>query len=315
MPRFRTKALIGAVCFIPWTALCLAQAAKPPATDASPQHALALAKNNHCKEALPLLKKSFALGSPKEQRKEIGEAGVRCAMFVDQPDAAVDFLRMLNRDFPTDPDVLYLSVHTYSDLSTRASAELATKHADSYQAHELNAEALEVQGKWQDAEKEYRWVLDKNPNLPGIHFRIGRLLLSVPNPPPDTPEKAKKEFEAELAIDPTNAGAEYVLGELDRQQNSFDDAVKHFTKATKLDPTFGAAYLGLGATLMAQKNYTEAIPPLEIAVKLQPGNPAAHYNLATAYSRAGRKMEADREFAIHNQMMKRSGGAPEQANQ
>jgi Tfp pilus assembly protein PilF len=151
--------------------------------------------------------------------------------------------------------------------------------------------------------------LDKNPKLPGIHFRIGRLLLSVPNPSPDVADKARKEFEGELAIDPTNAGAEYVLGELDRQSSTFDSAVQHFTKATKLDPSFAAAYLGLGVSLMSEKDYSDAIAPLETAVKMQPANPSAHYSLATAYSRAGRKSDADREFAIHSQMMQRTGGA------
>ena len=54
---------------------------------------------------------------------------------------------MLSRDFPHDPDVLYLAVHAYSDLSTRASQELAQSARTSYQAHELNAEALEIGGK------------------------------------------------------------------------------------------------------------------------------------------------------------------------
>ena len=43
--------------------------------------------------------------------------------------AALDFLRVLNREFPADPDVLYLSVHTYSDLSSRAASELAARPA------------------------------------------------------------------------------------------------------------------------------------------------------------------------------------------
>lgn len=280
----------------------------------TPQHALALANSGHCKEALPLLKKGIAPGSPQNQHHDVGMAGVRCAMFTDKPDAALEFLRALNREFPNDPDVLYLSVHTYSDLSTRAASELASKAGSSYQAHELNAEALEMQGKWQDAEKEYRSVLEKNPRLPGIHFRIGRLLLSVPNPPADVAQKAKQEFVEELAIDPNNAGAEYVLGELARQANAYDEAVQHFSKATKLDPSFAAAYLGLGTSLISQKNYADAITPLETAVKLQPANPAGHYNLATAYSRSGRKADADREFAIHNEMMQRSGGAAAPAN-
>jgi tetratricopeptide (TPR) repeat protein len=312
MPSFGSQRRLILVLLVAYASVAAAQVSPNPTI--SPQHALELAREGHCKEALPLLKKSISPTTAKDTQKDVGLAGVRCAMFSDQPDAALDFLRMMNRDFPNDPDVLYLSVHTYSDLSARASAQLATKAGNSYQAHELNAEALETQGKWQDAEKEYRWVLEKAPKAPGIHFRLGRLLLSVPNPLPENTEKAKKEFEAELAIDPANAGAEYVLGELDRQSNDYDGAVQHFTKATKLDRSFAAAYLGLGVSLMSQKNYTDAIAPLETAAKMQPENPAVHYSLATAYSRAGRKVDADREFAIHNQMLQRTGGAPVQTS-
>jgi tetratricopeptide (TPR) repeat protein len=143
---------------------------------------------------------------------------VRCAMVMNQFDAAEDFLRILNREFPGDPEVLYTAVHTYSDLATKASQDLATHAPNSAQAHELSAESLEMQGKWEQAAKEYQKVLQQNPRLPGIHFRMGRLLLSEPNPPPDAAEQAKKEFQQELEIDPSNAGAEYVLGELARQQ-------------------------------------------------------------------------------------------------
>jgi len=94
-------------------------------TSASGKKSIELAKTGHCKEALPLLKKSSVSVSDKDLKREIGFAGVRCAMFADEPDAAIDFLRFLNREFPRDPDVLYLTVHTYSDLSTRASSELA----------------------------------------------------------------------------------------------------------------------------------------------------------------------------------------------
>ena len=163
---------------------------------------------------------------------------------------------------------------------------------------ELNAEALEIQGKWDEAAKEYRLVLQKNPRLPGIHFRLGRLLLSRPNPGPTVAEDAKKEMQQELEIDPTNAGAEYVLGELARQAQDLDEAVKHFSKATELNPNFADAYLGLGMALLAEKKYPEAVAPLEKAVKLQPANPAGHYSLATDYSRTGRREDADREFAL-----------------
>ena len=184
--------------------------------------------------------------------------------------------------------------------------ELAQYARSSYQAHELNAEALEVQGKWDDAAKEYHAVLEQNPHLPGIHFRLGRLLLSKPNPRPEVAEEAKKEMEQEIDIDPSNAGAEYVLGELARQAGQWPEAVEHFSRASKLDAGFGDAFLGLGSSLMSEKKFSEAIAPLETAVKLEPANPTAHYSLAVAYTRSGRKQEGEKEFAIHRQMVQNS---------
>jgi tetratricopeptide (TPR) repeat protein len=277
---------------------------KPPAADAtsSAQRAVSFAQSGNCKEALPLLKQAMPHAADKELKRSLGFAGVRCAMFADQPDVAEDFLRFLNREFPRDPEVLYLSVHTYSDLSTRAAAELATTAPKSPQALELDAEALEAQGKWDEAAKKYRLILQQNPRMSGIHFRLGRLLLSKPNPPSTVAEEAKKEMQQELDIDPSNAGAEYVLGALAQQNQQWDEAIGHFSRAAKLDPTFGDAFVGLGACLGSAKRYSEAIAPLENAIKLEPENPAPHYLLAIAYSRTGRKEDGDKQFAIQRQL-------------
>jgi tetratricopeptide (TPR) repeat protein len=266
------------------------------------RRAVELSKTGHCAEALPLLRKVIRKLNDKDLKRKVGLSGVRCSMTSDAPETSVEFLEILAHDFPKDPEVLYDLAHAYSDLSTRAAVELANVAPDSDQAHLLNAEAFESQGKWDQAAQEYDKALAKNPDAPGIHFRIGRLLLSKPNPPADVIEKARKEFQAELKIDPTNAGAEYVLGELARQDQNWDQAVEHFARASKLDPAFGDAFLGLGEALISSRKFPEAIPPLQTAVKLEPANPGAHYNLATAYSRSGRKAEADKEFAIHRQM-------------
>ena len=183
----------------------MAQAAKKAASSdlSSPvARALHLAASGKCKEAIPLLKRALPQTSDKDLKRSAGLDGVRCAMATNQFDAAEDFLRMLNREFPGDPEVLYTSVHTYSDLATRASQQLAISAPNSAQAHELNAESLEMQGKWDQAAKEYEAIARQNPRLPGLHFRVGRLLLSKPNPPADVSERAKKEFQQELEIDP-----------------------------------------------------------------------------------------------------------------
>jgi tetratricopeptide (TPR) repeat protein len=291
-----------------------AQGGAASATDTAGavRRALHLAENGHCAEALSALKGIANKLTDKDLKRRAGLDGVRCTMGLGRSDEALEFLRSLNREFPTDPEVLYLSIHTYSDLATRASEELAQSAPSSYQARELNAEAYETQGKWDKAAQEYQKALAQNPDAPGIHFRIGRLLLSKPNPPADVVEKARKEFQAELKIDPSNAGAEYVLGELARQDQNWDEAVQHFTRASKLDPGFGDAFLGLGKALISSRKFPEAIPPLQTAVKLEPNNAGARYNLATAYSRAGRKEDADKEFAIHRQMTQK-GGAEQNA--
>ncbi len=296
------------------------QSAKPvPSADSSSsatKHAIELAKTGHCKEALPLLKKSIARVADKDLKRDVGFAGVRCAMFADQPDAALDFLRALNHEFPNDPDVLYLSVHTYSDLSTRASAELANTAPTSYQALELNAEALEVQGKLDEAEKVYRQILREKPGAAGIHYRLGRVLVSKPEFGPAAAEEAKKEFEKELQIDPSNAGAEYVLGEMDKRAEQWDEAIRHFSRAARLDAGFGDAFVGWGGSLVSEKKFAEAIAPLETAVKLQSGNPAAHYLLAIAYARSGRREDGDREFAIQQKLtQKGAAGEPAESRQ
>ena len=270
------------------------------------KHALELAKDGHCREAVPLLKKSVSQSSDKDFSHTAGLAGLRCAMVTNQFEAAQDFLRTLVREFPSDPEVLYAEVHTYSDLATRASQQLATRAPDSAEAHELNAEALEMQGKWDQAEKEYHQILQMDPQLPGIHFKLGRLLLSEPNPPADAAEQAGTQLQQELKIDPSNAGAEYVLGELARQAQDSDGAIQHFSRATKLDPNFSDAFLGLGMAFITAGKFPDAVPALEAAVRLEPQNPGAHYNLGLAYTRVGRQEEADRQFAIHREMVARS---------
>jgi tetratricopeptide (TPR) repeat protein len=267
-------------------------------TSTAAQQGVSLAESGHCREALPVLKRATPHAADKQLKRKAALASVRCAMTLGELDASLDALRLLNREFPHDPDVLYVTTHAYSDLSTRASMELARTAPQSYQAHELNAESLEMQGKWDNAAAEYRKIVEANPQLPGIHFRLGRLILSKPETP-TTAEDAKKEMEEELKIDPNNAGAEYVLGELERQAQNWNEAIRHFDRTVKLDTGFGDAFLGLGMSLNSAGRFSDAVTPLETAVRLQPGNPAGHFQLTISYTRVGRKQDAEREMAIY----------------
>jgi predicted Zn-dependent protease len=276
--------------------------AKPAPPDAA--QAIALAGNGHCAEALPSLRAAYPRIAGRNQRRAAGAALVRCAMQMEHIDEAVSSLRALNREFPGDPDVLYLSAHLYSDLSLRASRELMRTAPASPQLRELSAETFEAQGRWEEAAREYRAALERDPHRAGIHFRIGRLLLSRPGAE-DHRDEARAEFEAELGINPQDAACEFVLGELDRQAGNEAAALTRFEHATRLDSAFTEAWAAFGRTLVKLGRGADAIAPLLTAERLQPDDPQTHFQLAQAYRQAGRMEDAARELQLHQEKTER----------
>ena len=122
-------------------------------TASSSAGALALAQQGHCKEAIPGLKSMMVGSGTADTKKSAGVTGLRCALALDDRNSASDFIRQLNKQFPNDPDILFILVHAYSDLSTRTAQDLGRTAPQSVAAHKLNAEALEMQGKWDDAQR------------------------------------------------------------------------------------------------------------------------------------------------------------------
>ncbi len=288
-----------------------------PGAQMSPQQAITLAQQGRCRESIAGLKKAVVAQVPAETRKQAGVLGVRCSLAVDDRSATLNFISLLTREFDQDPDVLYVIVHAYSDLSTRTAQDLARTAPQSIAAHKLNAEALESLGRWQPAELEYEGILRKDPNARGIHFLLGRLLLSEPDAGPDAKVRAKQEFLKELQIDPSNTDAQFILGELAREDENWGEAISRFSQAAKLNPGFAEAYLGWGVSLIGDKKYADAIPPLRIAERLTPSNPDVHNALGTALVRTGHKEEAEKEFAIHRSLSSssQSGGSAGQEPQ
>src|SRR2546421_10198118 len=90
----------------------------------SPNKALALAEQGRCQESISALKRAMTGQVPAETRKKAGIVGLRCSLTLDNRDAALDFLRLLGKQFARDPDVLFILVHAYSDLSTRTAQDL-----------------------------------------------------------------------------------------------------------------------------------------------------------------------------------------------
>lgn len=293
------------------TGLTSAQATPktPDNAASSAQSGIGLAEKGHCSQALPVLQKALTHLADKQLKYHAAMATARCAMSLNQEEPAVAAILLLRREFPHDLAVLYFTTHYFSELASRASQELVAIAPASSQARELDAEAFESQGKWDEAAAEYNLILKESPQEPGIHYRLGRILLAKPATA-TTNDEAQKEFEEEIKIDPSNASAEFMLGEIARQAGQWDAAIPHFVRASKLDEGFLEAYLALGISLNSAGKFPDAVAPLERYVKMEPSDPAGHYQLATAYSRTGHKEQAAREMALQRDAADRSKNAP-----
>ena len=278
---------------------CMAQAAKKSAAapSASVRQAIKLVATGRCKEAVPILRRDLPRITDKDLRYHSAMALTRCAMGLNDDQDAADSLLLLKREFPADPEVLYIATHYFSEMGIRAAQELAAKAPTSVQARRLQAEALESQGKNEEAAAIYNKILEDSPKTPGIHYRLGQILLAEAGATGST-DKAKLEFQKELEVDPTNAASEFILGELARRGGQWSEAIPHFTRASTLDVGFTEAYLALGMTLNASGKFADAVKPLERYVAMQPADPAGHYQLAMSYARTGNKAGSAQQLAL-----------------
>lgn len=282
--------------------------ARPTAVAGSPaasaNRGIRLAEGGYCGQALPLLAAALPHLTDKKLLYNAAMERAKCGMALNRMTDALEAITLLNRAFPTDAEVLYTTVHSLSELSDRAADKLVETNTDSPQAMELEAEILLSHGKEAQAIARYREIMQKYPAEPGIHYRLGYILVQEAEKAGDTPEaqtekaEARKEFVAELAISPHSASAEFMLGNLAWETRDLPNAIDYFTKAAGDDAGFLEADLGLGMALNAAGKYSQAIPPLEKYAQGVPDNPAGHYQLAIAYARLGRKQDAQRQIAL-----------------
>ena len=218
----------------------------------------------------------------------------------------------LTRRYPDDPEVLYHAGRLFSNYAYLQTMKLQRVAPDSVWMHQAAGEANESQGLWDAAIREYGEVLAAAPNRPGLHFRIGRVLLAQASQPggdaPALTARAREQFELELQRDPTNANAAYELGELQRRAGELEKAVASFGAAVHSDPGFPDALVGLGRTLTTLNRASEAVPLLERATTLDPGSDVAFYLLSQAYGAAGNAVAQQRALETFTKLRAQKRG-------
>jgi tetratricopeptide (TPR) repeat protein len=202
-----------------------------------------------------------------------------------------------------DPELLYDAYRVYTQLASQALSSLVHVAPQSPRLHEIIAEDLMNRRDFHGAIAEYEKAIDENPRLSGVHFELGQAILAGSQTLAARAE-AKKEFESELSVDPSNPYAEYGLGEIFWLNSNGHAALEHFSRAVKLSPSFADAQIDLGRVQMSLGAVDGALAHFSAAARLEPQNAQVHYQLALAYRKLGRLHEADREMAAFENLQK-----------
>jgi len=158
-----------------------------------------------------------------------------------------------------------------------------------------DAMAAAMEQDTQLAMSKFDAALAVYPSEPNFHFRYGAFLRL------SDPERGITEIKKALELDPNHIPALVGLAMIYIKNGEGQTGRLYAERAVKASPNDFATHIALGRALLDTEDAAGAARELEIAVKLAPNSPEAHFTLAAAYSRLGRKADADRE----NQTFKR----------
>ena len=239
--------------------------------------------------------KNFAVNATQPGAPDARGRGVDSYYRQDFETAAADLSSWVKLH-PNDLQADYLLARTYRNLSLATLEHLLAVAPDSYPAHELLAETYQNAEQDEKAVAEYRVVEGMVPDLPGVHFSIGHLLLKMSQQDP-----AREELAAELRLNPDHAEANAEMGTILLDRLDAANAIPYLEKAVKLNPDDWGTYRQLGKAYYMQKDYAKAETALHQAVRHDPQG-LAHYQLGLVYRSMGQKEAANAQFEISRKL-------------
>ncbi len=249
---------------------------------------LTKAATGRCADAQPALAAEYA---DAKLRRLAGIALARCLIAAQRFDEAAQPLAKLEREFPNDPDVLYENARLHLKAWNGAVERMFEKAPASFRVNQLSAEIFEIQGRYDEAVAEYRKAIQKSPDTLALHYRLGRALL-LRSHEPEALTEARREFEAELKLNPYDAVAHYQIAQILEVQQQSAAAAKELERTLDLSPDFPEALVALARYRSRADDHAAAIGLLERVVKLQPASESSWYALMVAYRNAGRNDDA-----------------------
>ena len=257
---------------------------------------LSLSELGQFEEALPLLEKGFRQTADVNTRRLCGLQLLRAYTGLGRDADAVETALALNKLYPDDPEILYHTGRIFGNYAYVVMMKLHDKAPNSIWMLQAQGEANEAQKDYEAAIVSFNHVLAIDPRRPGIHYRLGRIYLNRARTTQKQEDRddAKREFLAEVEIDPGNGNALYELAQIAADENNLDEARKQFEAIVARFPDFEQALVGLGGVYLQSQQGPQAVDPLKRATSLDANDEVAWYRLAQAERAAGHADEAQK---------------------
>ena len=132
-----------------------------------------------------------------------------------------------------------------------------------------------------------------NGKLPGVHARLGELLLARGDIGP-----AAAAFTQELALDATDFASNLNLGVMAKQDQDYVAARRYLDRALQSRPNDPGARYQVALIDLSTGNLDQSRKTLETLIAESPSFAEAHASLATVYYRLDRNADGERERVI-----------------
>lgn len=203
-------------------------------------------------------------------------------------------------------DRLYALVHSYQAKARQSFERVAQIDPDSYRAHQVLGDSLAAADHFDDAIPEYQKVLERKPDLPGIHGDLCNALSRT-----GRVQEAVRECDAEIAVSPYASGAYVQAARVHALEDDSAHAAELLRRALALDRPPIAAYKLKARIDVTEKQYQAAVEDLTRYVAVDSKDASAWFLLARAYKAVGEHAKMQQAIETYKRIADAARGSAE----
>ncbi len=209
----------------------------------------------------------------------------RCSYYVGRDEVAFRASDLLLKMHPDDSTALYWRVESAGHLGLAALTKATDINPDSASLHVLSGDMLRGKGDFAEAAAEYRKAITLKPQFLAAHMGLARDLYSD-----DDRDGAEHELQFVLKANPSDADANYLLGEIFVSRKQFNEALPLLLKGLHAAPeALPHVHASLSKIYADRGDLTRAIAEIKLAL---PGDVdgSYHYRLGRLYLQTGNRV-------------------------